>query len=278
MYAEMLFSESWTTILTSSIPIWFDADTARDKGRLPSLHTSRTLRSLCLLFTFNVVCCFVQTQEQFLLHVNLLSIKEIQTLIRILINCTLLASFLLWVISAPLLCSGSENPLVRSCGSLPSFSPSLTVLKCMLNYFISFLRLSQLLLSFLNQKYKNVFHYSLFETTIQDKNTLNCCFLFVGSIRFEKPRDCDFEELDQGQHWGLQMYSQQWCGRGKLHSGGQDALWVKNIVYVLYSMSKRTGFQATASGVVPLAHVQHLENIIQPFLGPTFSLILCYWC
>lgn len=40
-------------------------------------------------------------------------------------------------------------------------------------------------------------------------------------------------------------------------------------------MSKGTGFQATASGVVPLAHVQHLENIIHPFLGPTFSLILC---
>lgn len=59
---------------------------------------------------------------------------------------------------------------------------------------------------------------------MKQEQTFMSSFLFGGTIRFEKSRDCDIEELDQGQHWSLQMHSQQRCGTRQLHSGGQDAL------------------------------------------------------
>lgn len=48
---------------------------------------------------------------------------------------------------------------------------------------------------------------------------------FVFPRRSKEPRNRDSEEPDHGQRRRLQMHSEQWRGRGKLHHRGHDAMW-----------------------------------------------------
>ena len=100
---------------------------------------------------------------------------------------------------------------------------------------------------------------SIFNNGIIKQYNVLSCFFCVGTLRFEKPRNCYIEELDQGQHWSLQMHSQQWCGRRELHRGGYDALWVDTLCWTLSTAWAQICLPLIEKKK-PLTHIQYIVS------------------